>query len=278
MGTPFITSSPTEKDILKLKLLMSVFQDGSGNQREHSESSRADWRQLERCVAELVGAIGGEDKQIFDVVAPDISQPSLFYGLSVKSKQLALSNFSSLSSNGRVYMEIANSPAKFWSVLSEKLGTTESDFRNQKFASDIGACVIETVERWHAEGKALFEEDYPGSTLDLSNSCYFCISLSKPRAGTNTLYQVHTFKLSYPKEIIWKYKSDKCLTGFDPSEPEEPIFDWYALSGGQLKYYPQAKKAIFSSHVFSLESPAKLSITDRAKLYFPALSIKAGLN
>lgn len=274
---PFILNSPSPSDIERLRLLISVFRDGTGNQRETASTSRADWRQLERCVAEYVGAIGGEDKQIFDVIAPNKSNNKLFYGLSVKSKQLPIKGFDLLRSTGRVYMEIANSPAKFWDVLNEELSLREDDFRSQKYAEKIGNCILDTVERWHLEGKSNFEKTNANSTLDIASSFYFCISLSQPVDGVETRFRVDTFELKYPKNLIWKYKSSKCLSGFDPSNPSESVVDWYALSGGQLKYYPKAADAKFRSPEFTLHTPEILSITARAKLYWPSEARAANL-
>ena len=277
MNNAFLTRPPTEADILRLKLLISVFGDGFGNQRDGNNGTRADWRQLERCVGEYVGSSGGEDKKIFDVVAPDELNPKLRYGISVKSKQLSASVFSSLSDGGRTYMEIANSPAKFWDVIREVLDLSEADFRAQKYPSEIGNLILSTVERWHDEGKTEYELNNPGHTLDINNSCYFCISLSQPSDIVETRYQVHTFSLSYPKDLIWRYRSGKCLSGYDPAASDEAVIDWYALSGGQLKYYPRARDSRFSSPVFTLLKPNPISILGRAKEYFPELSKKLGL-
>ena len=277
MNNAFITRPPTENDIAHIRMLMSVFGDGFGNQRDGSNGTRADWRQLERCIGEFVGSSGGEDKKIFDVLAPNESGMPIYYGLSVKSKQLPTRSFTSLSNSGRVYMEIANSPAKFWDVIREKLELSEADFRSQRHPKEIGNLILSTIEDWHYAGKVEFESNNPGKTLDIEKSCYFCISLGAPVRSTETPYQVHTFSLKYPKDLLWRYRSDKCLSGFDPTLPDQAVIDWYALSGGQLKYYPQAKISLFSSPPFTLLKPKIRSISDRAKEYFPDLAKQLGL-
>jgi hypothetical protein len=76
--------------------------------------------------------------------------------------------------------------------------------------------------------------------------------------------------LDFPTGIQWQYSSEKCLRGYDPSFPNEAIFDWYALSGGQLKYYPKARFAKFRSPIFMLSKPSdQLTISKKAELYFP---------
>src|SRR5688572_25136577 len=117
MSLAFATREPTEREVTDLRHMLSSFRDGSGNEREEDGSTRAGWRQIERCIAELVGSKGTEDKSIFDVVGKDEHNPQLAYGFSVKSKQLDRRALVALTSVGRVYMEIANSPAKFWAGL-----------------------------------------------------------------------------------------------------------------------------------------------------------------
>lgn len=272
MALPFVTRPASPQEINRLRLFISTYRDGSGNQRDEANgTTRADWRQLERCIAEFVGAVGGENKEIFDVLAQDNEIPNVLYGLSVKSKQLPGRQFDSLSSNGRVYMEIANSPAKLFAALKVQHNLAENHFREQKHPKEIGETILQTIEHWHEEGKTLIEAHSPGRQLLLERSCYFSISMTVPGRQVETRYQIHTFDLKYPRNLIWRYKSDKCLTGFDPRFPEEPLVDWYALSGGQLKYYPRATDARFASSVFTLETPPKLSIGDKAKAYFPEI-------
>ena len=271
MTCVFANRAPTLSEVNLFRLMLSTFRDGSGNEMEDDGSTRPNWRELERCVAALVNASTNENKCIFDVIARGENASDKYYGYSVKSKQLSPNKFGELSSSGRVYMEIANSPAKFWDAIQQNLNLAEVDFRSGNGASDIGNCVINLVEQWHLEGKTNFEASHPNGTLDLANSIYFCLSYSKNSLSNNRLFQVHAFKLAYPKDMIWTYKSDKCLSGYDAKHPTEVLVDWYGLSGGQLKYYPRADSAIFSSPVFSLLSPQNtISLEDKARSYFPS--------
>jgi hypothetical protein len=86
----------------------------------------------------------------------------------------------------------------------------------------------------------------------------------------------HAFDLAFPPNIVWKYTSSRCLRGFDPSYPEETLFDFYLLSGGQLKYYPRASTARFSSEVFELAEPKRISALARASRMYPAAWLAAG--
>jgi hypothetical protein len=269
MGLAFATRNPTEGDTLALRLLLSCYRDGSGAEKEKDGSTRANWRQIERCIADLFDVETNENKNIFDLCAPDEKSASVYYGFSVKSKQLTLKNIKGLDDGERVYMEIANSPAKFWDALKNKLKIDETDFTSQRRADEIGSTVLETVKSWHHEGKKNFEKENPGTTLDLESSVYLCLSYSKIDDQGNRLYQVHAFSLDYPKGIEWKFTSSKCLTGFDPDEPEERIIDWYALSGGQLKYYPKGSQAVWKTKTFLLEAPPNVTPADKVRSYFP---------
>lgn len=269
MALPFATNDPTQQDTLRLSLMLSTYLDGTGNQRDKDGGTRANWREIERCVAESFMSATGEDKGIFDVVAADREDASLCYGFSVKSKEYARGTLDTLDATGRVYMEVANSPAKFWAPL-HAMNLDENDFRDGRNAAKFGASVIKTVQTWHKDGKILFERDFPDKKLDLDCSCYLSVTYSKTDSWRDRQYQVHAFPLDFPDGIRWQFASEKCLRGYDPEHPTEALFDWYALSGGQLKYYPRASTAKFRTDVFGVRHPQKqMTIVDKAKIYFP---------
>src|SRR2546430_1579204 len=99
MGLAYATRPPTLREDQTLRLLLSTYRDGTGNQRERDKSTRANWREMERCVAELLTGVGGEDKNIFDIVAHDDARNTVAYGFSVKSKQLSKSQFQRLNTD-----------------------------------------------------------------------------------------------------------------------------------------------------------------------------------
>jgi hypothetical protein len=269
MGLVYATQDANDTELKLFRAVLSTYRDGSGAERESDGSTRANWRQIERCVANLVNSNTNEDKNIFDVTAVDQCVPDTYYGYSVKSKQLSKTAFASLSAEGRVYMEIANSPAKFWDDIKEQHGFTESTFRENLEPQKIGETLIQSVIKWHREGKEAFENANPGMSLDLNSSNYFCLSYSKQTDPNLKEYQVHIFPLDYPENVRWKYHSKKCLRGFDPNEPDKAILDWYGMSGGQLKYYPKARHSRYASPIFKLLSPPQISIIEKARSYFP---------
>ena len=270
MALMFATRGPTAAETKHIRALLSTFRDGSGNQSESDGSTRPSWREIERCVAEVVLGPASEDKHIFDVIAPDPAIPKTMYGLSIKSKQLSHKKFLELPTTGRVYMEVANSPAKFWGDIATMHGHTEREFNQMQHPKALGDCVLASVRNWHKEGKVRYERLNPGKTLNLDNSRYVCVSYSDELDPNERMWQIHSFDLDYQTGIEWKYKSDRCLTGYDPAHPTEALFDWYGSSGGQLKYYPRATAALYSSSVFKLlPPPERITLTDKAKVYFP---------
>lgn len=259
MATPFITCAPTEKDERRIALLMSVFKDGSGQERD-ATGTRAGWKDLERVVSEFLGGHPLEKKQVFDVIVDATKTESSKYGVSLKTKCLGSSlKIQNLQSTGRVYMELTNSPAKLWAPL-KAIGINESDF-GKKSAQEMGDLILTTVHAWYSAYCAV-------KHVNMGKCIHMTISYSNGKNGER-LHQIHSFPLGFPLGIIWKYTSDKCLRGFDPSYPGETLFDWYGLSGGQLKYYPKASGAIYSSSIFELFIPPIYSITEKSKVYWP---------
>lgn len=266
---PFVTDAPTPLEQTIIRHMFSTFRDGSGAERDQDGFTRANWRQIERVFAEfLTGAPPPETKSIFDVIAKDLCDPTKAYGLSIKSKQLPKRQFDGLNKGTRVYMEIANSPAKLFDALEAKLGFAEVNFRNHESPSDVGNCVLDTIKQWHLEGKAAFDSFDPGCQVDLENSVYLCVSYRQFDPNVSRKYQVHSFSLDFPKVKKWEYHG-RALRGFDPMFENEVLFDWYGLSGGQLKYYPKATSAICRSEQFQLLDPEHKDILQKSIDYWP---------
>jgi hypothetical protein len=262
-GLAFIDRQPTSSEVERLRLILSTFCDGSGM---NDGGTMPGWRDVERTVAAALDGRASENKDVFDVILRYTSQEDV--GLSIKCKNLAGRDaLDKLASGGRCYMELANSPAKFWQKLSE-IGLTESDYRSGKNAQKFGAAVISTVHSWHIEAASGHEKS-TGRRLNLHSSLYLALSSGRVKGSEDHMYQWHSFSLSFPQGIRWEFKSEKCLSGYDPAEPKKVIFDWYGLSGGQLKYYPKGVDALFSSPPFTLERTGQVSLAEKAARYFP---------
>ncbi len=261
MAIAFIDKAPSEEELIRLKLFMSIFRDGTGQETDET-GTRAGWRDIERVVAELLGGEALEKKEVYDVIIKPNPDSDEVYGISVKSKCLGRKNvIDQLTESGRVYMELTNSPAKLWEPLKTK-GVHEGNFGDNKFAQTMGDSILTTVHGWYT--------NYHNKKINISKSIHLVFSYSSPKDyQEERVYQVHSFPLGFPSGIKWEFASDKCLRGFDPNFPEEVLLDWYGLSGGQLKFYPKASTAIFYSNIFALNKPRILTLSERAAEYWP---------
>lgn len=269
MSVPFVTRDPTLAEMERLRLVCSTYCDGSGMVTVRGGMTIPGWRDFERAFAAVFGGSAPEGKQVFDVFFPSSSRPGVVYGASLKSKQLSrAAAIGDLASTGRVFMELANSPAKFFAALRSK-GITEQHFAQEQHGQLIGETVLEVVSGWHQEDARRYNQQHSGRILDLESSVYATISYSKARKTAPRRYQIHSFPLSFPARLKWTYSSNKCLRAMDPDHPQEVLFDLYGRSGGQLKYYPRAAHALFASPVFELQSPPTHHLGFRAARYWP---------
>lgn len=261
----FVSRAPNKSEQQRLMLVLSTFCDGSGI---NNGGYLPGWRDVERTVAAVLGGTGSENKEVFDVtVSP--AKTAFDVGFSVKCKNLPSPKaMTTIETTGRVYMELANSSAKFWAALRKK-ELTEAVFKEKLQANAFGDAVLKTVHSWHLAA-AESQRRTPGRELNIEESVYLTLSNGTRVKNGENIYQWHSFPMRFPNNVKWDFRSDKCLRGFDPDYPAETLFDWYGLSGGQLKYYPRAANALFRSEQFSLKAPPPLLLLKKAANYFPA--------
>ena len=48
------------------------------------------------------------------------------------------------------------------------------------------------------------------------------------------------------------------------------LYEWFALSGSQFKYYPKLKDALYVTPVFELPKPAPITLQQKARELFGA--------
>ncbi len=262
MSLAFVDRPPTLEEFERFRLILSTYQDGSGM----LAGMLPGWRDFERTVAAAFTGVAQENKAIFDVLVPD-PNGKVQYGISCKMR----GELDRLNKDGRVTIELSNSVKKFQDYLAGK-GIKPTKYTAR--ASQVGVALVELVEEWKRE--ASIEQ---GGLVDLAKSCY--LTLMYNSAG---FYQVHWFRLALPDptKLRWYYPKIKVkgktqiaghLNGDD--ENGGRVFEWYSRSGGQLKYYPLAKDAIWASELFRLEpiSPAqrRIDLVAKARMYFPQL-------
>lgn len=273
MTQPFLNSDPTADQLRALVKYLSTFRDGSGNIREDDpeKSTRADSRQIERCLAELFGVKPPEGKSYYDF-AVEINKGGgvVISAASVKSKEIdKLRNFRDPKTRKklRAYLEIANANAKDWRLCRE-MGLTEDHFREHKHASKFGTAIMQRQldERAVAEAKIQQQRKHAAHRVVDANASVFLSVMYSPRDKHNQRdYLVSSYPIVLPSPVRWEFRS-KALVGFD--KHDGVLYEWYALSGSQFKYYPLVTDRKYGSNLFQLLKPAQESLHQKAVRMF----------
>jgi hypothetical protein len=254
MCSEFACRTPTLSEQEKIRLILSIYQDGTG-QLARGKSTLPGWRDFERSVAVAFDGIAQESKAIFDVLVPISDDAKINYGISCKMRN----QLKSIEKNGRVTTEVSNSLKKFQDALK---AVGMNDYHDNPEAA--GKTIINLVESWHNAVSI----DNEGN-VDLTKSFYLVLQWNE-KSGNYQLYQL-PLALPNPETLSWS-TSGKRLIGKDD---KGIIIEWYGESGGQLKYYPFADKAIWVSKVFKLEplpeSDIDYGLLRRVREYFPEL-------
>jgi len=265
-----LVTHPTDNQIEKLRLILSTYQDGSG---QNEEGYTPGWRDFERAVAAAFEGRALESKYVFDVVIhpKDGSNP---YGISCKMRG-ELENtvdrqIKNQSRKGRISMELSNSAKKFWGRLKDE-GIDEAIYKGKP--KESGIALIEHIKSLH---EAVSIEN--GGIIDLNKSYYLILQW-----GRTNLYQLFQFPIHLPdpRTLFWHYpiktKKDGTETqavGLVGRDEHGTVFQWYGDSGGQLKYYPLAEAALWKSDRFRLEplpptERLEHQLIEKAKKLFP---------
>lgn len=257
----------TQNELERLRLALSVFQDGTGwETMKRSEAQGGGriyypgYRQFERIVADVFEGIAPENKGIFDVFLP-IAGTDTYYGISCKMRgELD----KALKDNGRVYIEISNAAGEFMDRVREKIG---DDFLHKP--ADVGETLLSLITEWHKNAPK-----NSGYKVNLAESSFLVLLYNKKlKFG---LYQ-YDLKLPKANKFTWSFpppmrnnaQGSRRLVGY---LNDILAFEWYLHSGGQLKYYPLAKNARWYSEIFELEplpENIKSGVLERTKEYFP---------
>jgi len=249
-GYPWRDRDPSPDEVERFRLMLSVFKDGSGNVRMDDGTTRADWRQVERTLAECFGGATNEDKGVFDVILkPTDDEP---FGLSAKTSQRR--------TDSRVLMELANSPAKFKAAAIEDAVDWEASS-----ADGIGWSMLKTVRGWHEELRPV---------IDIDRSSYVVLTHDRKKIE----YQLFRFPLELPdaEQLDWSQRTSRgrAIVG---KRDDDILIEFYPWSGGQVKFFPHGDSAPWHSEILELETPTKVTgLGGRAKEYWPELWAQAG--
>lgn len=273
MSQPFLSANPTPDQMRALIKYLSTYRDGSGNIREDDpdKSTRADSRQIERCFAELFGVKPPESKSYYDF-AVEINKDGgvVISAASVKSKEAEnLRDFRDAKKRKklRAYLEIANANAKDWKLCHE-LGLTEDHFRAHKHAAKFGAAILQrqSDERATAEAKIQKQRKHAATrVVDANASVFLSVMYSPMDKNHQREYLVSSYPIILPPPVRWEFRS-KALVGFD--KHDGILYEWYALSGSQFKYYPLVSDRTYGSALFQLLKPAQESLHQKSVRLF----------
>lgn len=255
MNDTFTGKVPTTSQVEKLRLILSTYQDGTGQLVYEPNTSLPGWRDFERSVALAFNGLAQESKAIFDVLVPVSPESEIHYGISCKMRE----TLRTVERTGRVTVEVSNSSGKFWDALkAHGIDDYEHD------PDMAGNVLLELVEAWH-EAMDLTQ----GGPVDVDKSFYLILQWHK-KSGRYQLFQYSTH-LPSPSDLSWTVDGRRLIGSDDNSV----MIEWYGHSGGQLKYYPFDNQAIWTSTIFQLEplpeNDGEYGLKRRVVEYFPEL-------
>lgn len=266
MSRPFLTRSPTASELTELQKFLASFREGSGNLREPDGTTRADYRQIERCFAELLDGKSTENKSFYDFVTLANEGGGIAArGASIKSKELEnLNSYPSLRDSLRSYLELSNSAAKDWALCHSR-GLDEAMFRSSLRADEFGAAILDRqrIERETSQVTCIASIQGSNKTFVESDSVFISL-LYSPMVNGERSYLISSFHAVLPSPESWQFKGRR-LVGLDADG--NPLYEWYGLSGGQLKYYPKISSRLHGTELFDLAAYRPVFQTLRAKIH-----------
>ena len=265
MTIPFVHRNPTKKEFERFRLILSTYQDGSGQQAAKDGQTLPGWRDFERSFALAFNGLAQESKFIFDVLILDPKRKDVCFGISCKMRR----TLNDTKRTGRATLELSNSSGAFWEQLREA-GINQQNYKARSF--EVAQALLAQENEWHKSAGL-----DRGGIVDLSGSFYLNLLWN-----TKGEYQLFKFSLDLPNpsKLAWDFpmvesngeeRHGRRLRGQDEYRT---LFEWYGESGGQLKYYPLVENALWKSEIFRLEPlpqnwHLKHGILVKAKDYFP---------
>jgi hypothetical protein len=251
MSRAFLTRSPTPSELTLLKKYLASYRDGSGNLREPDGSSRAEYRQIERCFAELLHGTTTENKAFYDFVIQSNEDGGIaIRGASIKSKEHEhLNSYGSQQATMTSYLELSNSSAKDWALCRER-GLSEEIFRQGGRADEFGQAILarQSIERQTSQ--LTYLNSIPGSNkFFVEADCVYISLLYSPMVNGERSYLVSSFHAVLPTASTWLF-AGKRLVGLHADG--SVLYEWHGLSGGQLKYYPKIADRLHGTELFTL--------------------------
>jgi len=212
----------------KLRLLLSTYQDGTG--RDTKDRTLPGWEDFEDVVEIVFEGQRLKSKSVFDIIVPGQDSHT---GISCKiTKTLKQSSNTVLIEHSRVN-------AEFFNVMKDRQIKREDMFNRPQ---DCGDILLSLINNKH-------EASAKEGNIDLSKSFFLVMTYDVD----SKLFKVFQFPFKMPRanKITWTFnESQKHLRG---TIDGQLVFQWFHEGGGQLKYYPATRKALWSSDIFALE-------------------------
>lgn len=267
MQRAFLTRHPNAAEMTLLRKFLATYRDGTGGNREPDGSSRADSRQIERCFAELLYGRTTENKAFYDFVVEFNENGGIAVrGASIKSKEITnLRQYPQQVATMRAHLEVSNSSAKDWALCQEH-GLTEDDFRNHRRAADFGNVILLRQQQERQTSEAAYLAEQPGANKwFVATDCVFISVLYSPLHNGERSWLVSAFSVMLPEPISWTF-SGKALVGRDADGGK--LYEWYALSGSQFKYYPKLSSRLNGTALFEVPRPTVENLRAKAARLF----------
>jgi hypothetical protein len=267
MEKAFITRAPNKRELDLFSKYLGSYRDGTGNYKEKDGSSRADSRQIERCFAELCDGVTTENKSYYDFVIETNENGAIAVrGASIKSKEIKkLNSYRKNLGDLRAHLEISNSAAKDWALCHEH-GLTENDLRKGKHIDKFGEIILQR----QIDDRTLHEKTYvsiekqKNKVFISRDSVFISVLYSESERGERN-WLISSFSIHLPKPKRWTAEGRR-IAGLD--ENNEVIYEWYALSGSQFKYYPKVSTRLHGTDLFQLPKPATETLRAKSNRLF----------
>ena len=247
----------------QIRLLMSTYQDGTGQLRIKDGTTLPNWRDFERSVATTFNGFAFENKGFLDVVIDGKEITDLGrIGISCKMRN-TLTNF---ISSGSISMELSNALNKFWTELQKN---KIHNIGHVRLVPDrAGKIIVDLYESWKYKA---------AETIDVNiEKSFYLTCLYDEKKGLYQLFAL-PFLLPDPASLNWIMREskerDENRGTLVAKKEDKVIIEWYGTSGGQLKYYPNGNDVIWQSNMFTLEPIPEIEsgygLIQKAKSYFP---------
>jgi hypothetical protein len=240
-----------DHELERMRLLLSTFRDGSGQRVK--AGFMPDFLSFERVTAYVVGGTTNENKGVFDVDVPG-GQGFKPWGVSCKMAS------AQPAKNECWFMELSNS-AKY---LHDALATAQVDdwTRAPELA---GPVLVDTVGSWHDRVRGVYDVDASKYLLLTHDSRWRVFQIAA--------FDIHVLTAVDPRCMEWRVEGrlgPSALAGYiDTDRGPHRLWQWYANSGGQLKFYPPYGWEEWFSDPFGLEEPPVHDLVRKVDDYWP---------